>query len=133
MIGSYLVSSEVIQTGLVTTILGIFTVFMILLLICFVIMLFSKIVMTLEGRNKPETVKKTEVINVKPQEEEPEPVEEENLIDDRELVAVITAAIAASMGGNVSPDKLVVRSLNRVRKSSWKSNAIYEQINTVNR
>lgn len=133
MIGSYLVSSEVIQTGLVTTVLGIFTVFMILLLICFVIMLFSEIVMALEGRNKQENVKKTEVIDIKPQATESEPVEEENLIDDRELVAVITAAIAASMGGNVSPDKLVVRSLNRVRKSSWKSNAIYEQINTFNR
>ena len=42
---------------------------------------------------------------------------EENLTDDLELVAVITAAIAASEG--TSADGLYVRSIKRVNKSKW--------------
>ena len=44
-------------------------------------------------------------------------VEEEELVDDGELVAVITAAIMAANGGAaVSADKLVVRSIKRVKR-----------------
>ena len=63
--------------------------------------------------------------------EEPEPLaaaepapaavaqaEEENLADDLELVAVITAAIAASTG--TSPSGLVVRSIRRAPAGKWK-------------
>ena len=53
---------------------------------------------------------------------EPEPAvvqaEEENLADDLELVAVITAAIAASTG--TSPSGLVVRSIRRAPAGKWK-------------
>lgn len=51
----------------------------------------------------------------------PEIVEEtveENLIDDLELVAVITAAIAAME--NTSADGLIVRSIKRSANSKWK-------------
>ena len=51
----------------------------------------------------------------------PDPVEEEeeeNLIYDGELVAVIMAAILASTGGAVSADKLVVRSIRRVKSKN---------------
>ena len=41
--------------------------------------------------------------------------ESENLVDDLELVAVITAAIAASSDA-VSTDGLVVRSIRKVRR-----------------
>ncbi len=41
---------------------------------------------------------------------------EENLADDFELVAVITAAIMASMGEDAPADGLVVRSIRRVNK-----------------
>ncbi len=41
--------------------------------------------------------------------------EQANLVDDRELVAVITAAIYASMGTDAPADGLVVRSIRRVR------------------
>lgn len=43
---------------------------------------------------------------------------EENLADDLELVAVITAAIAASTG--TSPSGLVVRSIKRAQAGKWK-------------
>ena len=45
-------------------------------------------------------------------------VEEEELADDLELVAVITAAIAASE--NTPADGLVVRSIKRAPASKWK-------------
>lgn len=41
---------------------------------------------------------------------------EEELTDDLELVAVITAAIMASMGNEAPADGLVVRSIRRVNK-----------------
>ncbi|MFR5731673.1 MAG: OadG family transporter subunit [Clostridium sp.] len=44
--------------------------------------------------------------------------EEEELVDDLELVAVITAAIAAST--NSSTDSLVVRSIKRAPGAKWK-------------
>ena len=46
------------------------------------------------------------------------PVVEENLTDDLELVAVITAAIAASTG--TSPNGLTVRSIRRAPGNKWK-------------
>lgn len=46
--------------------------------------------------------------------------EEEELTDDLELVAVITAAIAASMGDDVPADGLVVRSIRRKPGAKWR-------------
>ena len=45
--------------------------------------------------------------------------EQENLVNDSELVAVITAAIYASMGGEVPADGLVVRSIRKVNSKKW--------------
>lgn len=44
---------------------------------------------------------------------------QEELVNDNELVAVITAAIYASMGGNVPADGLVVRSIRKVNSKKW--------------
>lgn len=51
--------------------------------------------------------------------QEPAPAEEENLADDLELVAVITAAIAAA--SSVPVEGLVVRSIRRKPASKWKN------------
>ena len=51
----------------------------------------------------------------------PAPVQapaEEDLTDDLELVAVISAAIAASE--NTSTDSFVVRSIKKVNRSTWR-------------
>ena len=48
----------------------------------------------------------------------PAAAEEEDLTDDLELVAVITAAIAAY--DNTSADGLVVRSIKRANGAKWK-------------
>jgi glutaconyl-CoA/methylmalonyl-CoA decarboxylase subunit delta len=44
---------------------------------------------------------------------------EADLINDYELVAVITAAIYASMGDSVPTDGFVVRSIRRVNSKNW--------------
>ena len=47
-------------------------------------------------------------------------VEEEDVTDDTELVAVITAAIMASMGSEAPEDGLVISSIKRRTGSKWK-------------
>ncbi len=50
----------------------------------------------------------------------PAAAEEEDVTDDLELVAVITAAIAAASENTVPADGLVVRSIRRVPDGKWK-------------
>ncbi len=50
-----------------------------------------------------------------------ETVAEEVLTDDLELVAVITAAIMASMGNEAPADGLVVRSIRRINNKRWQN------------
>ncbi len=120
----YLVFNTVnFQLGIVTTILGFGVVFFVLLVICIMLYIFGAVMKSVNKKNIVTDNKPIEAAPVK----KTEPVNKENLIDDKELVAVITAAIAASMGGNASPDKLVVRSLRRVKKSVWKTEAVQEQ------
>lgn len=45
--------------------------------------------------------------------------EDGDLVNDYELVAVITAAIYASMGDSVPKDGFVVRSIRRVNSKNW--------------
>ncbi len=47
--------------------------------------------------------------------------EEEELVSDGELVAVITAAIYASMGDKVPANGLVVRSIRKANATRWKN------------
>ena len=42
-----------------------------------------------------------------------------NLIDDKELVAIITAAILAYEGNEQSPDELIIRSIRKVNKRKY--------------
>ncbi len=117
------------QQGLVTTVLGFGVVFFVLIVIWLMLVIFSVILKAFE-KNKAVPEKNSVAINTAPVKKE-ESVNEKNLIDDRELVAVITAAIAASMGQNVGPDKLVIKRLRRVRKSGWQTEAIHEQHNNA--
>lgn len=91
-----------------TFLIGVTIVFITLLLLIVLIKLLSQIVGAIENKNKPSV----QAISIK----EPEPMIEEpvNLTDELELVAVITAAIAASMG--TTSDKLQVRSLRKVTR-----------------
>ena len=95
------------------TVLGMGTVFVVLIFISFIISLFGLIGKTQQKKTEP---KQTEAA---PAAVEEETVQEEDLTDDLELVAVISAAIAASEG--TSTDGFVVRSIKKRRKNSqWK-------------
>lgn len=86
------------------TLLGMGTVFCILILICLIISCFS----LFKPKAKPVEVKK---------EEAPAPAVEEELTDDTELVAVIMAAINAYESANGgSTDGFVVRSIRRANR-----------------
>lgn len=105
------------QAGL-NTVIGMGIVFIVLIFIAFLISLFKYI-------NKAETYfanrkRAKEEAAFTPVDPANAPVlyeEEEELVDDLELVAVITAAVAASM--NTSVDNLVVRSIKRKSTNKW--------------
>ncbi len=96
------------------TVLGIGIVFTVLIFICIIISCFKLINKT--QVKKPETPVKA-----------PEPVpeiteEDEDLTDDLQLIAVITAAITAyeeAEGGYVPEDGLVIRSIRKVNRNKW--------------
>ena len=106
---------EKMEKAALNTLMGMGTVFVMLIFISLLISLFGYI---------PKLEEKIKNIGKKPEPvktEEPAAVVEEpqtqvvNLQKDEQLVAVITAAIMASYGSNaVSADKLVVRSIHRV-------------------
>lgn len=112
--------------------MGMGTVFVVLLFISFIISRL-KMVNSWGTKKEDKTVKEAAPAPVKPAEPVPAPVEpaepepvpaepeeacEENLVDDLELVAVITAAISAAQ--KVPVEGLVVRSIRRKSGSNWK-------------
>ena len=101
--------NELILEGLAYTVMGILVVFMILV----IIMLVIKAMALLSGESKPKKApQETKVVET--------PVEAPvvtQTADDSELIAVITAAIAAAMGGNSSG--FVVRSYKAVSGNAW--------------
>jgi sodium pump decarboxylase gamma subunit len=100
----------------INTLMGMGTVFLVLILISIIIYLMGFIGKAQTGKKDSKTV---------PEAKTPEPVEvaetvSEDLSEDLELVAVIAAAIAASE--NVPVDSLVVRSIRRkTSPSRWKN------------
>ena len=103
-----------IETALLNTVLGMGTAFLVLIFISFIIWLLGWIIQTATGAGK----KKAAPVAVTPVAEKKEPVVSTQT-DDTELIAVITAAIAASMseatGQVVSTDGFVVRSIKKRR------------------
>ncbi len=101
------------QTAVSNTIMGVSIVFFVLVSLSFLIYLFRFIPMLEEKLTKKKTVEpvKQEVPVEAPVEEEKE------LVDDLELVAVITAAIAASEGKD--PGQYIVRSIKKVHRNQW--------------
>ena len=101
------------QTAVSNTIMGVSIVFFVLVSLSFLIYLFRFIPILEEKLTKKKTVEpvKQEVPVEAPVEEEKE------LVDDLELVAVITAAIAASEGKD--PGQYIVRSIRKVHQNQW--------------
>ena len=105
---------EILQKAGLNTILGMGTVFAVLIFIAFIIYMF-KYISVIENALKNKENKKTEVVS-----EVTETVAapaEEAVCDDLELIAVIAAAIAAAEG--TSTDSFVVRSIRRRPSNKW--------------
>ena len=111
----YKTLGEKVIRALLNTVMGMTIVFVVLIFISLIIGFLKYVPKMLERNQKtPEmAVNNTPVA-------ESTVEEEEELVDDTELVAVITAAIMASMGDEAPADGLVVRSIRRVNKK-WKN------------
>ncbi|WP_443770061.1 OadG family transporter subunit [Anaerostipes sp.] len=100
-----------ISAAVGNTAMGVAIVFFILIFLSFFISLFRFIPIIQEKlqRKQKETQGEKEGVI-----EKTSVFEEENMVDDLELVAVITAAIAAAEG--TRPDQYIVRSIRKVRR-----------------
>ena len=112
--------AELMKQAGMNTLLGMGTVFVVLIFISFIISLFKFLPALFAKKPKIEDLKKEESKPAAPAKAATPAPAAGNLMNDAELVAVITAAIYAAEGqaGNdaVSKDKLVVRSIRRARK-----------------
>ena len=95
------------------TIMGVSIVFFVLVSLSFLIYLF-RFISVIEDKL---TKKKIQEPVKEEKAQETLPAEETNLVDDLELIAVITAAIAASEGGD--PGQYIVRSIKKVHRNQW--------------
>ena len=98
---------ERMQNALFNALIGISSVFIVLMLISFIIYLFKYIpkikeIFTKGDKNSPTAVLEKTIAEIEGKEE---------LVDDKELVAVITAAICAATG--TTSDSFVVRSIKK--------------------
>lgn len=116
--------SEYISIGdsLIVTLFSISMVFIVLV----VISVFISLLKNLDPKEKIEASKEVEVVT-KPSSKEIE-IEEENIGNDEELVAVISAAIAASLG--VSVPEINIKKINRISGNStaWSIASRQEQM-----
>ncbi len=111
----YTLGENMTKAGL-NTLLGMGTVFIVLIFISLLIGCF-KYINVFEQKMKNKGAKAAPAAPA-PAPAAAAPVAEENLVDDLELVAVIAAAIAAYEG--TSADGLVVRSIRRAPGNKWK-------------
>lgn len=113
---------ERISTALLNTAMGITIVFLVLILISFIISCFRfihKLEMKLQGKKeaKNSSVQVDAVIQQIAR-------QEEALMDDLELVAVITAAIHSyeeASGNPIPANGLYVRSIKKVNRTKWRN------------
>lgn len=117
---------EILAQALLNTVLGMGIVFTVLIFIALIIWSFKFLAVVEEKFKKKD--KNNEIRNSNSvdntlsqiiMKEVEETVDEIELVDDLELVAVITAAIYASLGDNIPTDGLIVRSIKKSNKSSW--------------
>lgn len=109
-------TGENMTKAALNTLMGMGTVFIVLIFISWLISCFRYIRMFEDKKNKKKTPAPVPVVTRTAA--APAPAVQEDLTDNLELVAVITAAIAASTGA--SADGLVVRSIRRAPGSKWK-------------
>ena len=116
-------TGEILEKAVLNTILGMGTVFAVLIFLCFVIWLF-KFIPDLEKKfrreKKAHPVEQTRSAAQNPVQSSPfaSDTASGNEENDLELAAVIAAAVAAAEG--ISADDFVVRSIKRRKTNKWK-------------
>lgn len=107
---------ELMKKAALNTLIGMGSVFCVLILISLIISCFNYIpkIEAMFKKEKKETMQSESVANAVAQ-----IVENEELSDDAELVAVIAAAIASYEG--TSSDGFVVRSIRRANANKWRN------------
>ena len=108
-------TGEILEKAGLNTLIGMGTVFVVLIFISLIIALLPKLTGLIEGTGKKKTAAPAPAAPAAPA---PVAAAEEELADDLELVAVIAAAIAAYTG--TSTDDFVVRSIKRSTTNKWK-------------
>lgn len=109
-------TKEKVTKALMNTLMGMGTVFIVLILISFIISLFGFIPLIMDKKKKDEVpvIKEAKVPAPVAKEKAPAVSQEMN---NNELIAVITAAILASSTCNAtSADQLIVRSIKKVKR-----------------
>lgn len=114
-------TGEILQKAGMNTLLGMGVVFAVLILISLIISCFNFIPAIERKFSKKKAAEKKAAVPAAPAAVAPAPAAaaETAVPDDLELVAVITAAVAASMG-TTSTDGFVVRSIKRKSSQKWK-------------
>ena len=106
-------TGEILKKAGLNTLLGMGTVFCVLIFMSFIISLFKYVPALVDRKSK----KQAEPAKAAPAPAQAEEAAAEEEIDDTELVAVIAAAIAAYEG--TSTDGFVVRSIKRRKSNKW--------------
>ena len=118
--------AEALAEGGQTTIIGLSTVFSVLIILMIVITIMKAVFY-----KKPKTAAAPEPVKAEPEAPAAKTVKpvKSDEIDDSELVAVITAAVAASL--NTSTYNLRIKSLRRIdnNQPAWNRAGIRETIN----
>lgn len=117
MISPQYTLGEKMEKAALNTLLGMGTVFIVLILIMLIISAFG-IIPKIEKSIADKKAKKNVSTDKAVDNTIAQIVEKEELSDDTELVAVIAAAIAASQGA-ASTDGFVVRSIKRANTNKW--------------
>lgn len=110
-VGAHYGPGEVLQKAGLNTLLGMGTVFVVLIFMCFIISLLKYIPALFDKSSKNTATAAPAPAPA------PVSVTEEPEADDTELIAVIAAAIAAAEG--TSTDGFVVRSIKRRKSNKW--------------
>nr|WP_308742448.1 OadG family protein [uncultured Anaerocolumna sp.] len=114
--------TSLLGKALLNCVIGMGIVFVVLIFISYIISLLKHVPKLLDkfsNNNKSNNLEtqKESAIDYEITGEETENPVEISLTDNAELVAVITAAIMASMGNDVPKDGLIVRSIRKINRS----------------
>lgn len=118
MISPYYTLAEKMTKAGMNTLMGMGTVFAVLILIMFIISAFSLIPKIEKSIADKKAKKNSSETSTSVDNTIAQIIENEELSDDTELVAVIAAAIAASEGAT-STDGVVIRSIRRASTNKW--------------